>query len=157
MPGIFQKLNLKEQPEIVVLAAPASFEPELAALSGVTIRRSLEEAASVDFSLAFVTQLAEVEHIAQAVGAKARGDAVIWFAYPKGTSKKYRCEFNRDTGWEALGRAGFEPVRQVSIDEDWSALRFRRTEFIKSLTRTTLPPISAQGKARMKPDEDKER
>jgi hypothetical protein len=30
---------------------------------------------------------------------------------------------------------GFEPVRQIAIDEDWSALRFRRTDFIKSMTR----------------------
>ncbi len=26
---------------------------------------------------------------------------------------------------------GFDTVRQVAIDEDWSALRFRRVEFIK--------------------------
>ena len=25
----------------------------------------------------------------------------------------------------------FEPVHQVAVDEDWSALRFRRVEFIK--------------------------
>ncbi|MDZ7812318.1 MAG: hypothetical protein U5L74_04040 [Ideonella sp.] len=34
-----------------------------------------------------------------------------------------------------LGAAGFEPVRQVVVDEDWSALRFRRAEFIKTLAR----------------------
>jgi hypothetical protein len=27
---------------------------------------------------------------------------------------------------------GFETVRAVSIDEDWTALRFRRAEFIKA-------------------------
>lgn len=27
--------------------------------------------------------------------------------------------------------AGFRPIRQVAIDEDWSALRFRRVEFVK--------------------------
>ena len=31
---------------------------------------------------------------------------------------------------------GFEPVRQVAIDEDWSALRFRRAEHIKTMTRS---------------------
>jgi hypothetical protein len=61
------------------------------------------------------------------------GDAILWMAYPKGTSKRYECEFNRDNGWDVLGRAGFEGVRQVAIDEDWSALRFRRVEFSKSL------------------------
>jgi osmotically inducible protein OsmC len=35
----FAKLNLKDQAEIVVLNAPASFEPELKSLKGVTVRR----------------------------------------------------------------------------------------------------------------------
>jgi hypothetical protein len=26
---------------------------------------------------------------------------------------------------------GFDTVRQVAIDDDWSALRFRRVEYIK--------------------------
>lgn len=59
------------------------------------------------------------------------GDAILWFAYPKGTSKKYKCEFNRDNGWDVIRAAGFDTVRAVAIDEDWSALRFRRKEFIR--------------------------
>jgi hypothetical protein len=27
---------------------------------------------------------------------------------------------------------GFDALRQIAIDEDWSALRFRRVEFIKA-------------------------
>ncbi|HNM27658.1 MAG TPA: hypothetical protein PKL15_19570, partial [Saprospiraceae bacterium] len=65
-------------------------------------------------------------------------------AYPKGSSKTYRCEFNRDNGWQALGEVGYEPVRQVAIDEDWSALRFRRVEFIKTMTRSFA--MSEKGK-----------
>jgi hypothetical protein len=67
-------------------------------------------------------------------------------AYPKGTSKKYQCEFNRDSGWTTLGAAGFEPVRVVAIDEDWSALRFRRVEYIKSMRRKPTGAISAAGR-----------
>ena len=61
-------------------------------------------------------------------------------AYPKGTSKRYTCEFHRDNGWAALEAAGFEGVRMVAIDEDWSALRFRRKEFVKSST----PRVAAE-------------
>src|SRR5262249_2763485 len=66
---------------------------------------------------------------------KTAGDAIVWLAYPKGTSKKYKSQINRDNGWNALGREGFEPVRMVAIDQDWSALRFRRVEFIKNMRR----------------------
>ena len=57
----------------------------------------------------------------------------MWIAYPKKSSTRYTCD--RDRGWEGMGEAGFDPVRMVAIDEDWSALRFRRVEFIKKMTR----------------------
>ncbi len=60
---------------------------------------------------------------------------MVWFAYPKKSSKKYTSDITRDTGFSDLGSVGFEPVSIVSIDEDWSALRFRRVEHIKTMTR----------------------
>jgi hypothetical protein len=81
--------------------------------------------------LAFATTQTEVDALSQVLASKAEGDALLWFAYPKGTSKRYKCDFNRDTGWDAMRRHGFDTVRQVAIDEDWSALRFRRVNYIK--------------------------
>jgi hypothetical protein len=132
MSSIFEKLNLKEQNEILVINAPASFEPELAALTGVIVLREAKKAKAVHFALAFATKQADVDTLSRVLATNAEGDALIWFAYPKGTSRKYKCEFNRDTGWNAIRDAGFDTVRQVAIDEDWSALRFRRVEYINS-------------------------
>ena len=132
MATLFEKLNLKDHQEILILHAPESFERELSRLPVITIHRYLESLPEIHFSLAFVTRQAEVDALAPQVAAKARGDATVWFAYPKGTSKKYKCDFNRDTGWTTLNEAGFDCVRSIAIDEDWTALRFRRKEFIKS-------------------------
>ena len=115
-----------------MLQAPVSFEPELARLPVMTIHRHLESLAEIRFSLAFVTRQSEVDALAPQIAFRAIGDATIWFAYPKGASKKYKCDFNRDTGWNALKAAGFDTVRAIAIDEDWTALRFRRVEYIKS-------------------------
>ena len=150
MPSTFEKLNLKNQTSILVLNPPASFEPELAALHGVTVLRNLQPLDAIDFSLAFVTTQKEVDTLAKAIAKRVKGDAVVWFAYPKGTSKKYKSEINRDTGWQVLGEAGFEPVRAVAIDEDWSALRFRRVEFIQKMTRANKHRMTAEGKTRSK-------
>jgi hypothetical protein len=130
--NIFDKLNLKSLTKILVLNAPQSFEPELAALRGIAISRSLRGLGQIEFSLAFVTRQKEVDQLAGSIVMMAKGDPVVWFAYPKGTSKKYQSEINRDRGWQALKQAGFDTVRMVAIDEDWSALRFRRAEFIKA-------------------------
>jgi hypothetical protein len=148
MASTFEKMNLKDQKQIVVLNAPESFEGELSALRGVTIARSLQDVKEVEFFLAFVTKQKEVDSIGKAVARKAKGDAVVWFAYPKGTSKKYKSEINRDHGWRILGEGGLECVRAVAIDEDWSGVRFRRVEFIKTMKRDKKYAMSAQGKAK---------
>ena len=135
MATVFEKLNLKDQQEIVVLNAPRSFEPELAGLPVLTIHHHLESVAQVGFFVGFVTHQNEVDALSAQVSQRAKGDAVVWFAYPKGTSKKFKCDFNRDTGWAVLKDAGFDTVRAIAIDEDWTALRFRRAEFIKARTK----------------------
>lgn len=148
MTPLFKKLNLKDQQSIVVLNAPDSFEPELRALSDVAIRRKVDKGAKLDFGIAFVIAQEQLNEASSALAAAADGDAILWMAYPKGTSKRYKCEFNRDDGWDVLGQAGFEVVRQVAIDEDWSALRFRRVEFIRSLTRAPERAATQAGKLR---------
>ena len=131
MAGVFQKLNLKNQKEILVLNAPNSFEGELAFLSDVSIKRNLMDVEEIDFALVFVTTKKEVDEISQKLAAKARGDVLIWFVYPKGTSKKHKADFNRDNGWDVIETASYQPVRMVAIDEDWSALRYRRSVYVK--------------------------
>jgi len=148
MSAVFKKLNLKDQAEVVVLGAPASFEPEIAALRDVTVRRSLGGVRAVTFALAFVMRQPEVDELAGSLTSRAVGDAVVWFAYPKQSSKNYRSEIDRDHRWAVLGRAGFEPVRMVAIDADWSAVRFRRVENIKTMMRPASYALSAGGKAK---------
>ena len=137
MTPLFKKLNLGIHKSILLLNAPESFESEIAALEGVAVICDPSQLSTIPFLLSFVQTLAEVEMIASSLPPSSSGDVVIWFAYPKGSSKRYRCEFNRDTGWAAIRDAGFDSVRQVAIDEDWTALRFRRIEYIKSQTATS--------------------
>jgi hypothetical protein len=130
MPRLWEKLNLGKHREVLVLNAPSSFTAELMALQGVRVQRDVKAVKGVAFALVFVLNQTELNRSAAAVAAKATGDALLWFAYPKGTSKRYTSDINRDHGWDVLRAADFDCVRQVAIDEDWSALRFRRTEFI---------------------------
>jgi hypothetical protein len=127
---VFNKLNLGEHAEIAVFNVPKSFEPELSRLKNVKVLRDPKKPKALAFGLAFAITQAELDRVSAVLAAAAAGDAVLWFAYPKGTSERYRCEFNRDTGWGIIREAGFESVRQVAIDADWSALRFRRLQFV---------------------------
>jgi hypothetical protein len=147
---VFTKLQLKDQQRIHVLDAPETFEKELRALKGVKVLRAVGTE-PVEFGIAFVTKQAEFERHAKALAKRSiEGDVVLWIAYPKGTSKRYTSELSRDSGWQLLGDLGFEGVRLVAIDDDWSALRFRRVAFIRSMQRDAKRAMSAAGKRRVK-------
>jgi hypothetical protein len=134
MTPLFKKLNYKAG-AVLVLGAPASFEPELAALEGVEILRAPRAGQGVGFALAFAVTQADLDAASRELVARAEGDALLWFAYPKQTSKNYRCEFHRDKGWAVLEAAGYTTVRMVAIDADWSAVRFRKVQYVKAGSR----------------------
>jgi hypothetical protein len=146
MNALLKKLNVRPGSTVLVENVPADLQPLVEELKNLT---SVSGDAPVQWALAFVTTQEEIDALVPLMAEKAPGDAVLWFAYPKGTSKRYRCDFNRDTGWATLGRFGFEGVRQVALDDDWSALRFRRVEFIRSLKRDEKRALSEAGKQRV--------
>lgn len=140
-------MNFKDHPEVYVLNAPVEFEPEMEAMKAFTsIKKETPQSKPISFIIAFVQTQDEVNTAANTVNHFIEGDAVVWFAYPKGTSKKYRSAINRDKGWEILGGFGFEPVRAVAIDENWSGLRFRKAGYIKTMKRDQAYAMSKEGK-----------
>jgi hypothetical protein len=74
--------------------------------------------------LVFVADRATLEkHRTQIVGAATREDRLTWVAYPK--AGQLGTDLNRDSLAALLSESGIQPVRQIAIDEVWSALRFR--------------------------------
>lgn len=146
MNALFKKLNYKNQLELLVLNAPDTFEENLSSLPDeATILRTPGPDSLVEFVMAFVTKQTEIDSLIPQIAPLLAGDALLWMCYPKGTSKRYSCDFNRDTGWKVLGEYGLEPVRMVAIDEDWSALRFRKVTYIRKMTRSS-GALSEEGK-----------
>lgn len=136
MDAIFKKLRLKDEKEVYILNAPDSFEENIKSIAdNFIINREIKEASKINFALAFVTEKEEVDELAKQIIPKMEGDAKIWMCYPKKTSKKYKTEINRDHGWIAFAEESLFVVGIASIDQDWSALRYRAKTFIKKMTR----------------------
>ncbi len=135
---LFKKLNFKQRKEILIINSPTEFEAELNAIKDCTVvKTDIKSLDEIEFILTFVNTQDEINALTPLIDKKLKGDGIVWFAYPKKTSKNYKSEINRDKGWNTLRQSGFETVRQVAIDDDWSALRFRKIEFIKSMSRKT--------------------
>lgn len=142
-----KKLNLGAHRRAVVIGAPEAVVADLATVEGLALLTEVP-ADGVGFALVFIDGRAALDRWSAALAAAARGDAVLWFAYRKRVGRGPQPEVHRDAGWDAVGAAGWEPVRQVAIDEVWSALRFRRVEHIASFTRSDTMAISEAGRTR---------
>jgi hypothetical protein len=111
---VSSKLQLKPGQSVVVLNPPPGLVlPEVVAAAA---------AADADAVVAFVVRRDDLGSAEQAVAA-ARADRLAWIGYPKGG--QLGTDLTRDRLVAALAGRGVQPVRQVSIDDTWSALRFR--------------------------------
>jgi len=146
MDSLLAKLNFKTHPRVLVLDAPeeaAALVASLRARAEVSV--DLKAKGPFDFAIVFLKACQDIS-TAVAAGKTLGEDAPFWCAYPKKRSKKYVSDLSRDGGWQPLGDLGFEPVRQVALDEDWSALRFRKVEKIRTMIRSADFALSPAGK-----------
>jgi len=62
---------------------------------------------------------------------------VIWMSYPK-KSGNIKSDLNRDISWKLLVPFKLTPVSQISLDENWSSLRFKFGELPPNWVETYL-------------------
>ena len=131
MDKLFDKLGLKRQNPILVLNAPETYRALLCKLAITVAEKPAGSYAFVQF---FVHSWAEAQQVVPIAYAAVERGGHLWLCYPKGTSKKFTCDFNRDSAWGLFSAYDYAPVTQVAIDADWSALRFKHVEDIAKKT-----------------------
>jgi len=133
MKNLLDKLNYKGQKRISIINAEETFMLSISSeLKDVIIDRKIDPRYPYEFIMIFVKSVSEVEMLAPMTLHNLKADGVLWFCYPKKTSKKYNSDIDRDHGWKVLNESGLHGIRLVAIDQDWSALRFRNIKYIKS-------------------------
>jgi hypothetical protein len=131
--------------QVVVLNAPPEFTAVMDKWRAEGLPVSQRRTPGSRFVLAFVRNCSEIERVAGAVVTSVGADGVLWFAYPKANSVRYHSDIGRESSWTILGRMGFEGVRQIAIDDDWLALRFRQLDRPRPGARGSSTTISAVG------------
>ena len=145
MNPVFKKLGLTNQNPILVLNAPAEYQPLMAEIEA-EIHTAVK--GRYKFIQIFAQEMAEAVRLTkESIGSLEEGGH-FWFCYPKGASKKYKSDISRDKSWEVLAPYNFEPVTLVAIDDDWSAMRFKHVDTIKEMKRKTA--ATEKGKERIK-------
>ena len=133
MKKLLEKLNYKDQKRIAVINGEESFNFQLSKeFKNVMIDKEIDPRFPYDFIILFVKSISEIEFLTPIAIHNLMADGVLWFCYPKKSSKKYSSDIDRDHGWKSLNDSGLHFIRVVSIDTDWSAMRFRNAKFIRS-------------------------
>ncbi len=150
MDALLKKLNFKAQNSITVFNSPEEFNDNLASFKDYLDVKKDSYEGELEFCIAFVINLEQIKPISKSINELMVNDGLFWFAYPKKSSKKYKSDISRDDSWQSMGDLGYEPVRMVALNEDWSALRFRKVENIKTMTRNPDWIMSEAGKNKIK-------
>ncbi len=112
--SVARKLNLRQGTKLRVIGKPKGVD-----LGDVEVT----SLANVKDVLLFVASRADLDRSGAPLVEAARADRLAWAAYPK--AGQLGTDLDRDSLARALASQGVQPVRQIAIDEVWSALRFR--------------------------------
>jgi hypothetical protein len=111
------KLQLRPEASVAVRGAPADL------VATIVGDRSQAEASVAEALVAFVRDAGELKETAPLLVDATQRAALTWVAYPKGG--QLGTDLNRDVVRETLAPQGAQTVRQVALDDVWSALRLR--------------------------------
>ena len=124
--SLMKKLRIQAGQRVLILNPPAGYVETLGDLpEGVKLSDKPE--GTFDFVHLFVRDSNELGDLAPEAMAAVAYDGLLWISYPK-RSSKVETDLTRDVLWELMMETGLRPVTQVSIDDVWSALRFRPAE-----------------------------
>lgn len=124
-----KKLRMMGVKRALLLNAPDGYMDLLGELPGGLVV-DFEIKGKYDFAHLFIKDRAALAAHIDAVLGAIDYDAIFWISYPKGSSG-IKTDINRDSLWELMEEGkGIRPVTQVSIDETWSAVRFRPSEAV---------------------------
>ncbi len=138
MKNLLDKLNYKGQKRISLLNAEETFFHALSKeLKDIQIDKEIDQRYPYEFMILFVKSVSEVEFYSPIALHNLLADGVLWLCYPKKSSGRYSTDLDRDYVWKALNKFGLNGIRMVTIDEDWSAIRFRNVKYIRSIKLST--------------------
>ena len=124
--SLIKKLGIKPKQRLMILNAPEGFSAQIGSLlpTEVELFNSPSPGIQFDIVIQFVRNKSEVEKDTPIAIGMVKPGGRLWLLYPK-QSSKVPTDINRDILWKIFPDSEWRPVTQISIDEIWSALRFR--------------------------------
>jgi hypothetical protein len=127
-----KKLRLAAGHRVAVLNAPAGYMPLLSP-GPADVGTRLQPAQAYDVVQLFVHSADEPRRLGPDAIRAVKSDGLLWITYPKGGAMRGVTDLPATPWWmkrDVLGEitavTGYKPVAFVAIDENYTALRFKR-------------------------------
>jgi hypothetical protein len=122
---ILEKLNLKNEKNILIQGLPSSIEKQFSKVSFAKNLTPLLKARKIEFALIFAVSENQLNGILDDILPALKEESSLWVAYPKVTSK-ISTDLNRESSWNKLRSIGYEGTDQISLDHVWQSVNFKR-------------------------------
>ncbi len=121
--SLAEKIRVRAGSAVAVLNCPKPPDALLGPMPDkASVQLTLDNPA--DLVLLFVRNSEELGQHVQAIADKLSPALELWVAYPK-QSSEIETDLTRDAGWDPMHRLGWGVVSLVSVDDTWTAMRFK--------------------------------
>jgi len=123
--SVIQRLFIRPGNKVLLINPPEGYPAKISELPEGAMLLSASDQ-PVDVIQVFVANRAELETQLPRLKELLASKAMLWVTYHKGSSR-VKTDINRDTINAYARSLGLIGVAMISIDEDWSALRLKKT------------------------------
>jgi hypothetical protein len=132
MNPLLRKMMLKPGHRVILLGPPAEYRSLLTDEKELTVTE--KGGRGLDAAILFARDAGILRQLAREALSAIRPDGLLWISYPK-KSSGLQTDLTMQEGWEPLTEVGYRVVSLVSLDETWSAGRWRKQETLQSSRR----------------------
>jgi hypothetical protein len=130
--ALAKKLRLQPAHAVAILNAPPGYLAQLD--PGPThLQVEIKPDQTFDAVQLFVNNVEELRTLGPNAIHAVKPEGLLWITYPKGGQTRGATDLpatpwwsKRDVLGEITGETGYKPVAFVAIDDNWTALRFKR-------------------------------
>jgi len=137
---VLEKLQLKDEKNILVQGLPSSIEKQFIKLSFAKSVTPLLRTRRIDFALVFAISRNQLSDILKDVVPALHDEGKLWVAYPKTTSK-IASDLCRDCNWQMIEAMGFENISLTELDNTWNAVNFKKSVPVAAPRQTSFSAV----------------
>lgn len=130
MTDLSKKLQVKPASKWLLFNAPANYLPLIEPLPG-GVQISYNAIGEYNGIQLFIKNSTELSTSLQIVKPLLKPDTIFWIAFPK-KSSGIQTDLEMMSSWDELTWLGLRVVTSISVDETWTALRFKPVEHTKT-------------------------